>query len=110
VKKALWDGRTLSLQTELPEWCDGLQPEERYYLSVVCPGWRLEGVEGGGVRRTVPDFEGIRPAPMSGPEGIAVLIPRDFNHPPVTGYRKARGHVIAFRPPAELVLTFERNE
>ena len=63
----------------------------------------------GQVVRTVPDFQSIRPLDIAGPEGVATLIPRDFNHPPMTGFSVARGHSISYRPGAEVRLTYHRT-
>lgn len=39
-------------------------------------------------------------------DGVATLIPRDFNHPPVRGFSIARGHVVSYRPGVEVRLTY----
>jgi hypothetical protein len=106
IENTRWDHDQLVVKTCLPEWADDLAFGASYYLAVANAGKRLSKVVNGEIRRTIPDFDTIKPAPLAGPEGIATLVPRDYNHPPITGYRNARGHVIAFCPPVELILSY----
>ncbi len=109
IEKTRWEGNSLKIETTLPEWMEDLAPGERYYLAVANAGWNLDKVKGGEVCRTIPDFESIKPAPMAGPDGIATLVPRDYNHPPLRGFSKAKGQVIAFIPGRELQLAFSKE-
>ena len=49
----------------------------------------------------------VKIMPMAGPEGVATLVPRDFNHPPLGGYKVAKAHVVSFQPGDDVTLRFE---
>ena len=106
VNSTEWDGNALSVTTSLPEWCDSLADDEQYFVVVRNEHRPLEEATGGRVVRSVPDFDAVKPMPMCGPEGVAKLVPRDYNHPPLDGYKVDKSQVIAFRPPTRLKLRF----
>ena len=106
VESMEWDESTLAVRTALPEWADSIPDGSQYYLMVAAAGRTLDDVAGGRVVRTVPEFQSIRPLDIAGRDGVATLIPRDFNHPPVGGFSIARGHVVSYRPGVEVRLTY----
>lgn len=89
------------------KWGANLVELYPYYLAVAANGHRLLHVDGGEAVRTVPDFEAVETAKTTGPDGVATLIPREFNHPPLKGYATAKGHVVAYSPGADIVMTFQ---
>jgi hypothetical protein len=109
VESTVWDGRVMAVKTALPEWVESIPAGSRFYLAVRHSGRTLDHVEGGLVVRGIPDFDAVEPAAMAGPEGIAALVPRDFNHPPLRGFSRTRGHIIAFVPGGELLLHFKKD-
>jgi hypothetical protein len=106
VTSTEWDGNTLSVTASLPEWCDSLADAEQYFLAVRNERRPLVEAVGGRVARSVPDFDVVKPMPMCGPEGVAKMVPRDYNHPPLDGYKMDKSQVVAFRPPTHLKLRF----
>lgn len=110
VESTTWEGGSLTLRTQLPEWCDTTPPDSSYYMTILHAGYKLSDVAGGEIARTVPDFDAVQIMPMAGPEGVATLVPRDFNHPPLQGYKAAKAHVVSFQPGDDVTLRFETVE
>ena len=110
VEKTSWDGKALAVTAALPEWADTLPSGSNYYIAVSNADYTLENIDHGRVCRSVPDFESVKPEPMAGPEGIATLIPREFSHPPVSGYRNIKGQTIAFEPSTAIKLNFIKKQ
>ncbi|MEA1950469.1 MAG: hypothetical protein U9N87_03740 [Planctomycetota bacterium] len=108
VEETDWDGQTLTVKTRLPQWADDLPSGSKYYLAVGNAGRKLQRVENGDVCRSVPDFKSVKPEPIAGPDGVATLVPREFNHPPVSGYRNTKGQTVAFEPPTTVKFIFDR--
>ncbi len=107
VEETIWRDNTLTVKTSLPEWTDELLEGEHYYLAVDNAGYKLIDLEGAKVVRTVPDFQAIRPQPLTGANGIATLVPREYNHPPISGYKNIKGQTLICQPPAKLKLKFQ---
>ena len=108
VETTEWDGSHLRVSARLPEWSDHSPPGSHYYLAVAHRAWTLAGVDGGETRRAIPDFDAVRVMPMAGSDGVATLVPRDFNHPPIEGYKACKAHVVAFEPPMDVILRFRQ--
>lgn len=107
VESTEWYGNRLSVKTALPEWCDDLPPDSRYYMVVRGERRKLASVESGQVVRDVPDFEASKPMPMCGPDGVAVLVPRDYNHPPLDGFDIRRAYTVSYEPPGEVSVSYD---
>ena len=81
-------------------------PDSRYYMVVRNERRKYSGVDGGQVVRDVPDFEASKPMPMCGPDGVAVLVPRDYNHPPLDSLKIRRAYTISYEPPLQMSVSF----
>ena len=107
VDSTQWDGNRLSVKTSLPEWCEDLPAEAAYYMVVRGEHRKLAHLESAQVVRDVPNFEAAKPMPMCGPDGVAMLVPRDYNHPPLDGYKFSRAHTISYVPPKDVGIVYE---
>ncbi len=106
IEKTIWKNNSLIIKTNLPEWTDTLLPEENYYLILDAENYKLTDIKNAKIIRTIPNFSEIKPTQMTGKDNIATLIPREYNHPPLSGFKNANKFVLSFKPPTEIRCKF----